>query len=183
METLLLTIPDIEDENTLNLFQEFRSLKEQGHLTKIQLIKILRWKSPRPLKHYQTNDEERVKTITKLAFEMPDDKLKIHVLTALNGVNYPSASAILMFFDSLNYPVLDIRVWQQLHQAGLVTINARGQGFTLRQWEIYLNVIRRLAGSLNISARQVEKRIFDHDKNVRTKQLYKHYGKLQKSRN
>ena len=51
---------------------------------------------------------------------MRNELLRMHLLTALNGVNYPAASAILMFYDRKRYPVLDIRVWQQLYKAGLV---------------------------------------------------------------
>lgn len=177
MEKILLQTPDFEDKNTKNLLVELSSVKEQGYLNKAQFIKILRWKSNRPLRHYETNNEETVQATTKIAFQMPDDNLKIHVLTALTGVNYPSASAILMFYDPEIYPVLDMRVWQQLHQGRLVNINARGQGFTIRQWEIYLTVIRSLAVKLNLSARQVEKRLFDHDKLSRDGTLYKYSSK------
>jgi hypothetical protein len=90
----------------------------------------------------------------------------------LSGVNYPAASAILMFYDKTKYPVLDIRVWQQLHKAKLVTSNSTGQTFTLKQWDNYLLVIRKLAKDLNLTARQVEKRIFDHDRKTRPGKLY-----------
>ena len=97
----------------------------------------------------------------------------MHILTALNGVNYPAASAILMFYDRTQYPIIDIRVWKQLYKAGLVTTNARGQSFRLKEWEKYLEIIRTLAKSTNLTARQVEKRLFDIDKNEQVGNLYK----------
>lgn len=172
MKQLLKTIQDSEDKKTLELFKEFKTLNKQNYLTKDQLIKILRWKSTRPLQHYKANSEKEVQEITALAFATKNDNLKVHILTALKGVNYPSASAILMFYDRTKYPVLDIRVWKQLYKAKLLDTNERGQNFTLAQWETYLKVIRGLAKELHLTARQVEKRLFDHDRKTQTKPIY-----------
>lgn len=161
-----------EDEKTIALFKEFKSVQKQGYLTKSQLIKILRWKSPRPSKHYEVNTDKNVQEITRLAFATKNENLKIHILTALSGVNYPSASAVLMFYDPKKYPVLDIRVWKQLHNAKLVECNERGQGFSLNQWELYLGVLRPMAKEMGLTVRELEKRIFDYDKKVQTKPIY-----------
>lgn len=169
---LLKSLPDTDDERTYELYKQFRHLKKQGYLTKKELIDILRWKSPRPLKHYESNEEKMVREITKLAFAAKNDVLKLHILTALNGVNYPAASAILMFYDPKKYPVLDIRVWKQLYAAKLVTTNPRGQNFSLKQCSEFLTVIRKLARELNLTARQVEKRLFDYDRSTQRGRLY-----------
>ena len=172
MNSIIERISNFEDQTTSGLFKELKNIKAEGFLTKQQLLLILRWKSPRPLHHYELNDDKSVREITKLAFATKDDKLKIHILTALCGVKYPSASAILMFYDSKKYPVLDIRVWRQLYKHKLVSENAKGQNFTLNQWEDYLKVIRDLGKSLNLTARQTEKRIFDHDRETQEGRLY-----------
>lgn len=168
-----MSVSDFEDLKTIALFKEFNLLIKQDFLTKEQLIKILRWKSPRPLNYYLTNSEEEIKEITKLAFSTENDKLKIHILSALKGVNYPSASAVLMFYNPKIYPVLDIRVWRQLYSIGLVDTNPLGQNFTLKECEKFYQVIRELASNLNLTARQVEKRIFDYDKMNQKGNLYK----------
>jgi hypothetical protein len=172
MKKLLSTIKDFDDEKTIKLFMEFQFIKKQDSLTKEQLIKILHWKSPRPLRHYEANSEKDIKEITSIAFATKNDGLKMHILTALTGVNYPAASAILMFYDRTKYPVLDIRVWRQLYKAKLVDTNPRGQNFTLKQCEKYFQVIRQLATEFNLTARQVEKRLFDHDKKNQIGNLY-----------
>ena len=168
----LLSVPDCEDEKTLELFRKFAAMKRQGYLTKSQLIEILKWKSPRPLRFYEVNSETEVREITRLAFATRNDRLKVHILTALKGVNIPAASAILMFYDRKKFPVIDIRVWQQLHKAKLVKTNQKGKGFKLAEWEIYLNVIRNIGTKNNLTARQVEKRIFDIDRQTRKGNLY-----------
>jgi len=153
MKNILIEIPDCEDKKTINLFKELESLKKQDYLTKDQLPKILHWKSPRPFSYYNSNNEEDIRNITTLAFSTSNDNLKIHILTALNGVNYPSASTILMFYDPSNYPVLEIRVWRQLYKANLVDTNSRGQNFTLKQCETYFQVVRKLSNDLDLTAR------------------------------
>ena len=168
----LLSVPDYEDEKTLELFRKFADVKRQGYLTKPQLIEILKWKSPRLLRFYQVNTETEVKKITTLAFATRNDSLRVHILTALKGVNIPAASAILMFYDRKIFPVIDIRVWQQLHKAKLVKTNQMGKSFKLAEWEIYLNVIRNIGAKNNLTARQVEKRIFDIDRKTRKGNLY-----------
>jgi len=167
---LLRSIPDYEEPETLRLFER---LEENSiDLSKEVALKILHWKSPRPSKYYKLNSDVEIKEVTKLAFSTENDKLKIHILTSLIGVNYPAASALLMFHNPRRYPVLDIRVWQQLYYEKLVNTNPKGQSFTLNQWEDYLKIIRELAYELGISARQVEKRLFDYDKKIRTSNLY-----------
>jgi hypothetical protein len=168
---IIAKTPIFEDSKTLELFEYFDSLKEQGFLTKEQGLKILKWKSPRPLKHYNKNSSEDFEKITRLAFQQNDEKLKIHILTALVGVKYPSASAILMFLDK-NYPVLDIRVWKQLYKLKYVKTNPNGQNFTLKEWDKYLKVIREIASEHNTNARQIEKKLFDFDKTNQTGNLY-----------
>ncbi len=171
LNKIIAETPIFEDSKTLELFVYFDSLKSQGFLTKEQCLKILKWKSPRPLKHYNKNSNEDFIKITKLAFQQEDEKLKIHILTALIGVKYPSASAILMFIDQ-NYPVLDIRVWKQLYNLDYVNSNPNGQNFTLEEWNIYLKVIRNIATKYNTTARQIEKQLFDFDKSTQIGNLY-----------
>ncbi|TPD71119.1 hypothetical protein [Flavobacterium microcysteis] len=173
MKDIIGSVGDSEDSKTSILFDYFKDLSNQNFLNKEQLLKILMWKSPRPLNLYMLNSEEEIKEITTLAFSLTNDKLKIHTLTALKGVSYPAASAILMFYNPILYPVLDIRVWRQLYNSKLLDSNPKGQNFTLIQCENYYEVIRSLALDLNLTARQVEKRIFDYDKKNQVGTLYK----------
>lgn len=173
MKQILNEIPYTEDQKTLKLFKEFENLKNQEFLSKEQIIKILMWKSPRPKNLYLSNSEVEIKEITEIAFKTKSDILKIHILTALKGVSYPAASAILMFYNPKDYAVIDIRVWRQLYNAKLVTSNPIGQNFTLKECEIFYATIRKLSVELNLTSRQVEKKIFDYDKKTQIGNLYK----------
>lgn len=110
MINILYEIPNFEDEKTMSLFEEFHSLNNQDFLSKEQILKILMWKSARPKHLYESNSEEEIKEITLHAFKTENDSLKIHILTALKGVSYPAASAILMFYNPIKFAVIDIRV-------------------------------------------------------------------------
>jgi hypothetical protein len=173
IKKILAEIPYSEGDFTNELFRKLGNLKKQGYITKSQAIKILKWKSPRPLRYYESNSPKDFKEITKIAFNTKNERLRIHILTALRGVKYPAASALLMFYDKTRYPVIDIRVWKQLFKAGYVSSNAKGQGFTLEEWELYLEVIRNLAAKHNLIVRQVEKKLFDADKKWQRGNLYK----------
>jgi transcriptional antiterminator len=169
----ILRTPDLIDIKTQSLFESLRNIKKQGFITKEQGIKILKWKSPRPLKRYESNLEISFKEISQTAFNSKNERIKIHILTALNGVKYPAASAILMFYDKTKYPVIDIRVWKQLYKSGLVKTNPSGQGFNLNEWEKYLEIIRMIANKAKLTPRQVEKRLYDIDKKEQIGTLYK----------
>ena len=169
---IIKSMPDKEDKKTIDLFDFIGDIKKTGYLDKEKTIRILKWKSPRPLLRYESNSDSDFIDITKLAFETKDDRLKIHILTSLKGVSYPAASALLMFYDKKLFPVIDIRVWKELYHAGLVTNNERGQGFTLEQWWTYVGIIRELAKETNLTARQVEKRLFDYNKQNQKGNLY-----------
>jgi hypothetical protein len=70
------------------------------------------------------------------------------------------ASAALTLLYPSRYGVLDIRVWQLLREAGLVTGAPRGVGFTADNWLQFLGVIRSLAARLRVGARAVEWALF-----------------------
>lgn len=170
IKTILDNIVYKEDEKTLKIFNLLN--QNTKYLDKNALIQILKWKSPRPLRFYNQNEEVYINYITKLAFKEKDDRLKIHILTTLKGVNYPSASAILMFKDPVNFPVLDIRVWKLLYKSGLVTVNSRGIGFSLDQWVLYLKILRSLSKEYETSTREIEKKLFDYDRLNQSGNLY-----------
>ncbi|WP_417260816.1 hypothetical protein [Celeribacter sp.] len=172
IKEIICRTPYLEDKKTQILLEEFHDLKKIGYYNKKQALKVLKWKSPRPTRYYELNTEEDFINITSTAFKQHNEKLKIHILTALEGVNYPSASALLMFYDQ-KYPVLDIRVWRQLYRLGSVNSNPKGKNFTLNQWSKYLEVINILSKEFKINQRQIEKQIFDYDKISQIGLLYK----------
>ncbi len=58
---------------------------------------------------FSSNPEDFIKDVTHTALITPSERLRIEVLTLLNGVSWPTASVLLHFgYDNL-YPILDFR--------------------------------------------------------------------------
>ena len=96
----------------------------------------------------------------------------MNLLTRLQGVSLPMASAILTLVDPRRYGVLDIRVWQLLFAMDSVGTNPRGVGFSLSNWAQYLRKLRDHARAMGVSARTVERSLFEYHRKVQQGTLY-----------
>lgn len=97
----------------------------------------------------------------------------MNLLRTLHGVSVPMASAILTLVDPSRYGVLDIRVWQLLFAMDSVSTNPRGVGFTFKNWHDYLRRLRDHAREMGVSARTVERTLFEYHRKVQQGKLYK----------
>ncbi len=148
-----------------------KNIKNRGYLTKEELLEIVRWKSARAIRKAEANSNEVVEKITKFAFEIDDEEVKIMVLTSLNGVSIPMASSILTIPFPDKYGVIDIRGWQTFYSLGLV--NYKKETFNVKDWLLYLKTMRGLSDKFNVTPREVDKAIFMYDKINRKGNLYK----------
>jgi len=92
-----------------HLIAQNNVIQQQQYFTKGQLLELCRWKSPRAAPKAEINAEDFVKEVSRISLETENEKLRIEVLTLLNGVSWPVASALLHFYVSNNYPILDVR--------------------------------------------------------------------------
>ena len=79
------------------------------------------WKSPRAIHYVRSNSPTSVRAATRKALTTRSERRRLEALVQLQGVSIPMASAILMLLDPKRYGVIDIRVWQLLHEVGAVT--------------------------------------------------------------
>lgn len=149
-----------EYPSTQKVIDELSSARKRGYLTKPELVKVCRWKSPRAIKHIMRNRQATIKHITKSAFKTRSERKKLHLLTSLYGVSVPMASSILMLTNPDRYGVIDIRVWQLLFEMGSVSRNSKGVGFDFKQWYRYLMIIRHFARKYKVGARDIERTLF-----------------------
>src|SRR5258705_13452743 len=63
--------------------------KKQGFLTCEDFLTLCRWKAPRAERHYIQNIDCDICAVTKLALSTKDERLKISLLMALHGGNWP----------------------------------------------------------------------------------------------
>lgn len=162
-----------EDPGTADLIECLRPARTRGYLTRGELERVCRWKSPRSAGLVRRNSPHRVRGATEAVIRTLDERERFDRLLSLHGVSTPSASAVLTMLEPQRYGVIDIRVWQILHAMGAVEGNPRGAGFTFEQWHRFLHVIRGLAAGLEVSARAVERTLFAAHRDHQVGTLYR----------
>lgn len=85
------------------------AIHQRRHFTRDEFLTVATWKSRRPRKRYARNDEAFVTAVTRTALSTPHERLRIEVLTLLDGVSWPTASVLLHFGHPDPYPILDFR--------------------------------------------------------------------------
>jgi len=149
-----------EHPPTVALIHELAGVRARGAFTRAEFTRMCRWKSPRARLLWEANSPARVRAVSRAVLATRSERRRMELLTSLRGVGVPIASAILTLIDPRRYGVLDIRAWQLLFAIRSVTLNARGQGFTIEQWEQYLSALRQHARRLRVTARTVEYTLF-----------------------
>lgn len=135
-------------------------IKIRGWMNKREFLSICLWKSRRPKKLYELNTNEGIITKSKLAFKEKDEFRKIQLLTELEGVGIPTASAILSVVNPEKYPIIDERCIQTFRKFGIIDWKI----ITANRWIEYLNIIRKLAKNNNKTAREIEKALFAYNR-------------------
>ncbi len=133
---------------------------KRGYFIKEEFLAVCLWKSRRPKNLYNSNLPKSIEDVTKKAFLSNDEREKMKILTKLNGISIPSASALLSVCDPENYPIIDVRCVESLQD--LKYINWKSIG--LNSWIDYLSVLRALAKKYKKSARDIEKGLFAYNR-------------------
>lgn len=162
-----------EHSGTASLIAKYKDLKSKKILPKNAFMEIAKLKSHRPKNRYDKNEQSELDDVAEIIFDSSkNEKEIIKKLCELNGVRIPVASEILMITDPQNYAVIDIRVWKVLYKYELVNENEKGKNFTVKQWEKYLEEIRKLAKKYCVTARDIERTIFNHHSKNNKGNLY-----------
>jgi hypothetical protein len=77
------------------------------HLDKGHFVRLAAWKAPRSRPAFERNDPTLIRDATSLASRAANERLKVHVLTALEGVNVTVAATILHFMHPRLFPIFD----------------------------------------------------------------------------
>lgn len=132
------------------------TVREQGYLDKELLRSVARWKSPRPARHIEKNDEDYVKEITMWSLSATNERARIKVLMLLNGVSWPTASAILHLFHKAPYPILDFRA---LWSIGIETYK-----YSSAFWSDYVHFCRDIASCNQVDMRTLDRALWQYSK-------------------
>ena len=182
LDSLIKKYLDTEEHDGTNrLIGELRPAKKRGYLSKPELVKICKWKSPRAIQLIISNSEPSINKFTREAFATRSEKRKMEFLTKLNGVSVPMASSILMLLNPKRYGVIDVRVWELLYVMGTMTSNAKGTNFKFSEWNRYLVTIRHFASKFNVKARDIERTLFNVHQEYQQGNLYNNLKKKRAS--
>src|SRR5713101_6069003 len=88
-----------EEPVTVRLIRALRVARERGYLTRSELERVCRWKSPRALRYIRGNIPAQVRPATTSALRSRSERQRLDALLELQGVSVPMASAILMLLD------------------------------------------------------------------------------------
>jgi len=144
-----------QEENDLIELKEI--ILKQGHITKEQLMRVAKWKSPRSAGHVKKNSNAYVEEVTAFAFSAVDERSRIETLTILDGVSWPTASVLLHLFHKERYPMLDFRaVWS----VGLEVPNQYKYSF----WFPYVTFCRNIADKNKVSMRILDRALWQYSK-------------------
>ena len=130
----------------------------RGYLTKAEFLGLAKWKTPRTQKRCKANSDDFIQVVTQTALATTDERLRIEVLTLLDGVRLPTASVLLHFCGRDPYPILDFRALWSLS----CDVSAKNYDFTL--WQSYCDFTRALAVDAGVSMRVLDRALWQYSK-------------------
>lgn len=134
------------------------SVRKRGYFKQDEFIELCHWKTPRSQQRIMSNPEGFIKDVTHTAFTTPNERLRIEVLTLLNGVSWPTASVLLHFgYDDL-YPILDFRALWSL------SVDASRVRYNFDFWWKYTQFCRKLAHDASVSMRELDRALWQYSK-------------------
>jgi hypothetical protein len=130
------------------------TVKQSGYYTKAHFLELCHWKTPRTQWRCVANDEEFVQEVTALALKTKIERLRIELLTLLDGVGWPTASVLLHFGHTEPYPILDFRALWSFRIA-----EPQGE-YKFSFWWDYIKSCRRVAKKCGVEMRTLDRALW-----------------------
>lgn len=129
------------------------AVRRRGHYLRDEFVETYRWKTERTVRRAERYTDEQIADVTGVAFRQADEQLRIELLRALDGVDYPVASVLLHVGLSEDYPIIDYRALWSLG-SGQPTYYSFGF------WWSYVECCRGLASAAGVSVREFDKALW-----------------------
>lgn len=136
-----------------------QSIREAGYATLAQLTDIVRWKSPRPIRHVERSTDADVQEITSITLRSDNERVRLLALTLLPGVAWPVASVFLHWCHRDPYPILDFRAWWSLGRTA-----GELDAITLEDWLAYSEACRHWSAAYQLSMRDFDRALWAYSK-------------------
>lgn len=129
------------------------AVRERGYFLRDEFMDTYRWKTTRTAARAAKYSEAEIAEVTGVAFRQTDEKLRICLLRALDGVDWPVASVLLHVGLDPGYPIIDYRALWSLG-------SGEPSGYTFQFWWVYVGVCRQLAAEIGVSVRDLDKALW-----------------------
>ena len=129
------------------------AVRRRGHFTRDEFLATYAWKTRRTLKHAEKHTDQAIADVTGVAFRQTDERLRIDVLCALAGVDYPVASVLLHVGLSSEYPIIDYRALWSLH-AGQPSY------YSFNVWWSYVKCCQAVAERAGVTVRELDQALW-----------------------
>lgn len=130
---------------------------QRGFYSRSDFLAVCRWKSTRIVRQCEMNTDEFIESVTRTALSTENERLRIEVLTLLNGVAWPTASVLLHFGTRDVYPILDFRALWSLGFSKPPT-------YDHRFWSAYTSYCRALAQEVGVSMRVLDRALWQYSR-------------------
>ena len=139
-----------------------KDYKATGSLAFPTLLEIVRWKSPRPLRHFLKHRNGTYYFHGIRACLLEEDDRKLPALCELDGIEAAMASAILHFVFPRRFPIIDFRTVEALHQLGYIEFS-RASKTSYGEFRNAILDIRKATGG-QWSLRDIDMALFAYHK-------------------
>lgn len=133
-----------------------RTARKRGRFTRSEFLDVAEWKTDRTKSRCALNSKEAVRDATTLALRTPDERLRIGVLTLLQGIDIRTASVFLHLGHKEPYPMIDIRA---LWSLGL---DKEPTYYSFELWEAYVRTCRTLASDAGVDMRTLDRALWQY---------------------
>ena len=143
-------------ENELTDKALVNKVQRQKYLDINLLRNIAKWKSERRVDLIDKNSESDVKEITGYAFTSSSERVRHGILRCLDGVELPTASAVLHLFHKEPYPIIDKRaMW---------SIGVEKYNYSFSCWQKYVSFCRDLSKSNDVDMRTLDRALWQYSR-------------------
>jgi hypothetical protein len=142
---------DVDDDGVIDAIAPV--VRARGHFLRDDFLRTYRWKTHRTIRHAEKYSDAEIADVTGVAFRQTDEKLRVDLLRALDGVDWPVASTLLHVGVSSDYPIIDLRALWSLNSTMPSYVN-------FEFWWAYVECCRRFAAAAGVSVRELDQALW-----------------------
>lgn len=131
------------------------TVRARGYFRRDEFLTTYRWKTHRTIGLAEKYTDAEIADVTGVAFRQENEKLRICLLRALDGVSWPVASTLLHVGLDPSYPIIDFRALWSLGSTAPGAV-------TFEFWWAYVECCRDLAARAGVTVRELDKALWTY---------------------